>query len=66
MIIGILAAGLGLLISAAAIIIPRLVGRRSRTEDDASSRAYLASTGRSAEDVAEANRTEQARPETGA
>lgn len=56
MVIGILAAVLGLLLSAAAIVIPRIVARRSHPEDDAASRAYLASTGRSAQDIEQANR----------
>jgi hypothetical protein len=56
MAIGILAAVLGLLLSAAAIVIPRMAGRHNHPEDDAASRAYLASTGRSAEEVAQANR----------
>jgi hypothetical protein len=56
MAIGILAAVLGLLLSTAAIVIPRIVGRHNHPEDDAASRAYLASTGRSAEEVAQANR----------
>jgi hypothetical protein len=55
MAIGILAAVLGLLLSTAAIVIPRMVGRHNHPEDDAASRAYLASTGRSAEEVAQAN-----------
>jgi hypothetical protein len=56
MAIGILAAVLGLLLSTAAIVIPRMIARHSHPEDDAASRAYLASTGRSAEEVAQANR----------
>ena len=56
MVIGILAAVLGLLLSTAAIVIPRIVARRSHPEDDVASRAYLASTGRSAQDVERANR----------
>jgi hypothetical protein len=56
MVIGIIAAVLGLLISAAAIVIPRMVNRRNDPADDASSRAYLASTGRSAAEVARENR----------
>jgi hypothetical protein len=56
MAIGILAAVLGLLLSTAAIVIPRMVSRHNHPEDDAASRAYLASTGRSAEEVAQANR----------
>lgn len=63
MIIGILAAVLGLLLAAAAIVIPRIVARHNRPEDDAASRAYLASTGRSAEEVEQANRGRQAPPD---
>jgi hypothetical protein len=55
MAIGILAAVLGLLLSAAAIVIPRMVSRHNHPEDDTASRAYLASTGRSAKEVAQAN-----------
>ena len=56
MVIGILAAVLGLLLSTAAIVIPRIVTRHNHPEDDAASRAYLASTGRSAQDIEQANR----------
>ena len=63
MAIGILAAVLGLLLSAAAIVIPRMVSRRNHPEDDADSRAYLASTGRSAKEVAQANRGWKAPPD---
>jgi hypothetical protein len=56
MVIAILAAVLGLLLSTAAIVIPRIVARRNHPEDDAASRAYLASTGRSAQDIEQANR----------
>jgi hypothetical protein len=66
MVIGILAAVLGLLIGTAAIVIPRMVSRHNRPEDDAASRAYLASTGRSAEEVAQANRSGEARPDNDA
>jgi hypothetical protein len=66
MVIGILAAVLGLLLATAAIVIPRMVGRHNNTEDDASSRAYLASTGRTAEEVTQANRGGKAGPDTGA
>jgi hypothetical protein len=62
MAIGILAAVLGLLLSTAAIVIPRMVNRHNNPADDAVSRAYLASTGRSAQEVAEANRDGLARP----
>jgi hypothetical protein len=63
MAIGILAAVLGLLLATAAIVIPRVVAHRSHGEDDAASRAYLASTGRSAEEVEQANRGRQAPPD---
>ncbi len=56
MAIGILAAVLGLLLATAAIVIPRIVARHNDPEDDAASRAYLASTGRTAQEVAQANR----------
>jgi hypothetical protein len=56
MVIGILAAVLGLLLATAAIVIPRIVARHNDPEDDAASRAYLASTGRSAGEVEQANR----------
>jgi hypothetical protein len=56
MVIAILAAVLGLLLSTAAIVIPRIVARRNHPEDDAASRAYLAGTGRSAQDIEQANR----------
>jgi len=55
MTIGILAAGLGLLLAAAAIVIPRLVNRRNDPEYDADSRAYQKETGRSARDIAQDN-----------
>jgi hypothetical protein len=60
MAIGILAAVLGLLLAAAAIVIPRVVARHNNPEDDEASRAYLASTGRSAEEVELANQGGQA------
>ena len=63
MAIGILAAVLGLLIGTAAIVIPRIVARRNQPEDDKASRAYLASTGRSGEQVAQANLDLQDRPD---
>jgi len=56
MVIAILAAVVGLLISTAAIVIPRIVARHNYPEDDAASRAYLARTGRSAQDIEQANR----------
>jgi len=55
MTIGILAAALGLLISAAAIIIPRIVNRGNNPEDHSDSLAYLEQTGRSAQDIARGN-----------
>ncbi len=55
MTIGILAAGLGLLLAIAAIWIPRLVNRRNDPEYDADSRAYQKETGRSAQDIARGN-----------
>ena len=63
MVIGILAAVLGLLLATAAIVIPRMVARRNDPGDDAASRAYLASTGRSAKEVEQANRGRQAPPD---
>ena len=63
MVIGILAAVLGLLLAAAAIVIPRVVARGNRPNDDAASRAYLAATGRSADEVEQANRGRQAPPD---
>ena len=63
MAIGILAAVLGLLLATAAIVIPRIVARHNHPEDDAASRAYLARTGRSAEEVEQANRGWQAPPD---
>jgi hypothetical protein len=60
MAIGILAAVLGLLLAATAIVIPRIVARHNQPEDDGASRAYLASTGRSAEEVEQANQGGQA------
>ena len=46
MTIGILAAALGVLISAAAIIIPRIVNRGNNPQDHSDSLAYLKQTGR--------------------
>jgi hypothetical protein len=66
MIIGILAAVLGLLLATAAIVIPRMVAHHNNPEDDAASRAYLASTGRTAEEVAQANRGGKTRPDSDA
>jgi hypothetical protein len=66
MIIGVLAAVLGLLLATAAIVIPRMVGRHNNPEDDAASRAYLASTGRTAGEVTKANRGGKTRPDSDA
>lgn len=55
MIVGILAAMLGVFIAAACISIPQLVRvRRSRSDSD-DTQAYLEQTGRSALDIAEGN-----------
>ena len=66
MAIGILAAVLGLLLATAAIVIPRIVARRNDPEGDAVSRAYLAATGRTAQEVAQANRGGKVPPDSGA
>jgi hypothetical protein len=66
MAIGILAAVLGLLLATAAIVIPRMVARRNDPEDDAASRAYLASTGRTGQEIAQANRGLKVPPDSGA
>jgi hypothetical protein len=66
MAIGILAAVLGVLISAAAIIIPRIVNRGNNPEDHAGSLAYLRQTGRSAEDIARGNAGLASHQESGA
>jgi len=66
MAIGILAAVLGLLFGTAAIVIPRIVNRHNEPEDHSDSRAYLANTGRSAEEIVQGNRRLQARPDTDA
>ena len=55
MTIGILAAAFGVLISAAAIIIPRIVNRGNNPQDHSDSLAYLTQTGRSAQDIARGN-----------
>jgi hypothetical protein len=55
MTIGILAAALGVLISAAAIIIPQIVNRGNSPQDHSDSLAYLEQTGRSAQDIARGN-----------
>ena len=61
MAIAIFAAVLGLMFGTAAIVIPRIVNRHNDPEDDSDSRAYLASTGRSAAEIAEDTRGMQAR-----
>jgi hypothetical protein len=66
MAIGILAAVLGLLFGTAAIVIPRVVNRHNDPEDHSDSLAYLASTGRSAEEIVQGNRSLQARPDNDA
>lgn len=66
MAIAILAAVLGLLLGMAAIIIPRIVNRHNNPDDHSDSLAYLANTGRSAEDIAQGNRSLQARPDNDA
>ena len=66
MAIGILAAVLGLLLGIAAIIIPRIVNRHNNPDDHSDSLAYLANTGRSAEDIAQGNRSLHARPDNDA
>jgi hypothetical protein len=55
MTIAILASVLGVLIAAAAIIIPQIVNRRNNPDDHADSQAYLKQTGRSAQDIARGN-----------
>jgi hypothetical protein len=53
--VGLLAAGLGLLIAAACIALPQVIRvRRQRTDDD-DTQAYLKATGRTAEDIAQGN-----------
>jgi hypothetical protein len=64
MAIAILAAVLGLLSGTAAIVIPRIVNRHNHPEDDSDSRAYLANTGRSADEIVQGNRSLQARPDS--
>ncbi|MFZ0165094.1 MAG: hypothetical protein WAL12_16055 [Trebonia sp.] len=66
MAIGILAAVLGLLLGIAAIVIPRIVNRHNNPDDHSDSLAYLANTGRSAEEIAEGNRSLQGRPDNDA
>jgi hypothetical protein len=63
MTIPILAAVLGLLAGTAAIVIPRIVNRHNHPGDDSDSRAYLANTGRSADEIVQGNRSLQARPD---
>jgi hypothetical protein len=63
MAIGILAAVLGLLFGTAAIVIPRIVNRHNNPDDHSDSQAYLANTGRSAEEIAQGNRSLQPRPD---
>jgi hypothetical protein len=63
MAIPILAAVLGLLAGTAAIVIPRIVNRHNHPDDDSDSRAYLANTGRSADEIVQGNRSVQARPD---
>jgi hypothetical protein len=66
MAIGILAAVLGLLFGTAAIVIPRIVNRHNHPEDHSDSQAYLANTGRSAEEIVQGNHSMQGRPDTDA
>lgn len=64
MTITIIAVVLGLLISAAAIFIPRVVAaRRNDPEYDADSRAYMKETGRSARDIRRGNAEQAAQHE---
>jgi hypothetical protein len=63
MTITIIAVVLGLLISAAAIFIPRVVARRNDPEYDADSRAYLKETGRSVHDIGRGNAEQAAQHE---
>jgi hypothetical protein len=65
MAIGIIAAVLGLLLAAAAIVIPRVVNRRNDPEYDADSRAYLKETGRSARDIEQGNAGQVLQQENG-
>jgi hypothetical protein len=66
MVIGILAAVLGLLFGTAAIVIPRIVNRHTHPEDHSDSRAYLANTGRSAAEIVQGNRSLRAQSDNGA
>ncbi len=60
MVIGIVAAALGILIAAACVMIPRLVARRSNPYDDADALAYENETGRSARKIEQDNAAAQA------
>jgi hypothetical protein len=53
--VGLLAAGLGLLIAAACIALPQFIRVRRQQPGDDDTQAYLKATGRSAEDIAEGN-----------
>jgi len=64
MTIAIIAAVIGLVSGTAAIVIPRLVNRRNRPEDQTDSQAYLAETGRSAEEIKRDNREESSQRES--
>jgi hypothetical protein len=64
MTIAIIAAGIGLVSGTAAIVIPRLVNRRNRPEDQTDSQAYLAETGRSAAEIKQDNREESSQRES--
>jgi len=61
MVIGILAAALGLVIAAACIIIPQLVNARRQRPGDDDTRAYLKQTGRSPRDIEQGNARLRAR-----
>jgi hypothetical protein len=66
MAIGILAAVLGLSFGTAAIVIPRIVNRHNNPDDHSDSRAHLANTGRSAEEIDQGNHGVQARQDSDA
>jgi hypothetical protein len=53
--VGLLAAGLGLVIAAACISLPQVIRVRRQQPGDDDTQAYLKATGRSAEDIAESN-----------
>ncbi len=55
MAVGIFAAALGLLIGAACIVIPRVVGRRNNPYDETDAVAYEQETGRSAKEIEQEN-----------